>query len=68
MGDRERQKAAKALCADCPVLDPCRELIDQLEAKEGRHWGIWAGETEHERSWRRRRALQVFPDFQDTGA
>jgi WhiB family transcriptional regulator, redox-sensing transcriptional regulator len=42
---REREKRAKSLCADCPVLAQCRE--HSLRAPE--RYGIWGGMTEDER-------------------
>jgi WhiB family transcriptional regulator, redox-sensing transcriptional regulator len=45
-GRRERREAAaRALCATCPVLAPCREW-----ARENREFGFWGGETEEERA------------------
>ena len=42
---------AKAICATCPVLDPCRQHgIDEHE-----RFGIWGGLTERERRHTRRR-------------
>lgn len=40
-----REKAAKAICATCPVLLQCREAA--LAAREP--YGIWGGLSEHER-------------------
>lgn len=53
----QREAAAKAVCARCPVRLECRELVDRLEARISPvFWhGIWAGETKRERKSRRRR-------------
>lgn len=42
---RDRDRAAKALCLDCPVLQRCREHA--LKVREP--YGVWGGMTEHER-------------------
>ena len=42
---RERIAAAKAVCAECPVLAICREKA--LERRE--RFGIWGGMSETER-------------------
>ena len=42
---RVREAAAKAVCAECPVLALCREHA--LAAREP--YGIWGGLSEHER-------------------
>lgn len=42
---RRRATEAKAVCADCPVMDQCRSHA--LAAKEP--YGIWGGLTEEER-------------------
>ncbi len=42
---RERREAlARAVCASCPVLEPCREY-----ARENHEYGFWGGESEDER-------------------
>lgn len=41
---RKREREAKAICADCPVLNECRQYI-----KTHPEYGIWAGMTEEER-------------------
>jgi WhiB family redox-sensing transcriptional regulator len=38
-------RAAKALCRDCPVLQNCR--LHALQVREP--YGVWGGMTEHER-------------------
>lgn len=43
---RDREDAAKAICATCPVLAQCREHA--LSAREP--YGVWGGMTEHERT------------------
>lgn len=44
-GDHDLRKAAKAVCAPCPVRRPClEEALDDVE----RH-GVWGGLTEQER-------------------
>ena len=40
-----REAAAKAVCAGCPVLQMCREAA--LAAREP--YGVWGGLSEHER-------------------
>lgn len=52
-----REALAKAVCASCPVLTRCRQLVDSIEAGVPRehHHGIWAGENPTQRRWRRRR-------------
>jgi WhiB family transcriptional regulator, redox-sensing transcriptional regulator len=40
-----REAAARALCANCPVLAPCRAW-----ARENHEFGFWGGETEEERA------------------
>lgn len=42
---RDRDRAAKALCQACPVLQSCREHA--LQAHEP--YGVWGGMTESER-------------------
>lgn len=40
-----REAAARAMCAGCPVSEPCREM-----ARTSRENGLWGGETEEERA------------------
>ena len=40
-----RELAARRMCADCPVMAPCRAL-----ARAGRENGFWGGESEEERA------------------
>jgi len=42
---RQRDNAAKAVCATCPVLEQCRE--HSLQVREP--YGVWGGLTEDER-------------------
>ena len=42
---RQREAAAKRMCADCPVHLACRRYA--LEARES--YGVWGGLTEDER-------------------
>jgi WhiB family redox-sensing transcriptional regulator len=42
---RRRDRAAKAVCLDCPVLQNCRKHA--LQVREP--YGVWGGMTEHER-------------------
>jgi WhiB family transcriptional regulator, redox-sensing transcriptional regulator len=42
---RRRDRAAKAVCLECPVLQNCREHALQV----GEPYGVWGGLTEHER-------------------
>lgn len=39
-------RAAKAVCAKCPVIEACLEYAMTSQAGE---YGIWGGTTEHER-------------------
>lgn len=41
-----RETAAKALCADCPVIERCREHA--LTVREP--YGVWGGLTESDRA------------------
>ena len=43
---RERDTAAKAVCASCPVLDECRRHA--LAVREP--YGVWGGLTEDDRN------------------
>jgi len=40
-----RETAAKAVCADCPVIEPCR----QHALAEAEPYGVWGGMGEVER-------------------
>ena len=40
-----REESARKVCAECPVLLPCRDL-----ARINRENGFWGGETEEERA------------------
>jgi Transcription factor WhiB len=40
---------AIAMCMRCVCLDACREATFELEQREGRQFGIWAGLTEDQR-------------------
>jgi WhiB family redox-sensing transcriptional regulator len=40
-----REGSARAMCATCPVVEPCRE-----RARAGRENGFWGGESEEERA------------------
>ncbi len=42
---RRRDEAAKAICAQCPVIDQCREYA--LASQEP--FGVWGGLTQEER-------------------
>jgi WhiB family transcriptional regulator, redox-sensing transcriptional regulator len=42
---RSRDRAAKAVCLDCPVLQDCRKHA--LQVREP--YGVWGGMTEYER-------------------
>jgi len=52
----EEAGPAKAICAECPVKDPCLEHAIEHREKNG----VWGGETERERLRivRRRRRLR----------
>jgi WhiB family transcriptional regulator, redox-sensing transcriptional regulator len=57
-GDRgparnKREAAALAICATCPVIQPCRR--HGLNVRE--EHGVWGGLTENDRSAMRRRGL-----------
>ncbi len=39
-----RENKARAICMECPVLQPCRDW-----AREQREYGFWGGESEEER-------------------
>jgi WhiB family redox-sensing transcriptional regulator len=41
-----RENEAKAICASCPVVEPCRQLA--LEVREP--YGVWGGLSEAERN------------------
>lgn len=43
---QRREDAAKAVCATCPVIEPCRQHA--LDAHEP--YGVWGGLTESERA------------------
>jgi len=40
-----RELVARGVCANCPVVMPCRAL-----ARDGRENGFWGGESEEERA------------------
>lgn len=40
-----REDAAKAICATCPVVEPCRDAAVRL----GESFGVWGGTGEVER-------------------
>lgn len=42
---RRKEEAAKAVCATCPVLEPCRRFA----MESGELYGVWGGLTESER-------------------
>lgn len=54
-GFEERERAAKRVCATCPVLAQCREFALQC-AEE---YGVWGGLSENERADVRRRRRQA---------
>ena len=39
-----REAAAKAICASCPVVEPCREF-----GRLHHEYGVWGGENEEKR-------------------
>ena len=43
---KAREKAAKRICAACPVLDACRDYALRVDER----LGIWGGLTECERT------------------
>lgn len=51
---REQVAAAKAICAECPVIEPCLRAALEL----GSTVGVWGGTTEEERA-RLRRVLAL---------
>jgi len=40
----KREKAAKAICSTCPVIQECRQY-----AHTNPEYGVWGGETEEDR-------------------
>jgi len=46
-------QAAKTICADCPVMEPCRTFALLPENPDIE--GLWGGMTESERADRRRK-------------
>lgn len=52
---RRRSDAAKAICAECPVLEACR--AHALAVREP--YGVWGGTTEEERAALLRPAARV---------
>jgi WhiB family redox-sensing transcriptional regulator len=40
-----REAKARAICVNCPVVDPCRDY-----ARDNRELGFWGGESEAERA------------------
>jgi hypothetical protein len=46
---------ARKVCAQCPVLEKCRDFIDGHESRWKGAFGFFAGETPRERNLRRRR-------------
>jgi WhiB family transcriptional regulator, redox-sensing transcriptional regulator len=55
---RHRERAAKAVCATCPVVDPC--LAWALAASEP--YGVWGGQSPEERSRLKSRNRRASPD------
>ncbi|MFI0416752.1 WhiB family transcriptional regulator [Spongiactinospora sp. 9N601] len=49
----EQLKAARRICADCPVHGPCLRFA----VESGQSGGIWAGTTERERRAMREEVL-----------
>ena len=48
-------EAARAVCAGCPVIEDCRAMTDRAErGLSSDVFGVFAGETPHERVRRRR--------------
>ncbi|MGV9734059.1 WhiB family transcriptional regulator [Rhodococcus aetherivorans] len=46
-----RERAAKEICATCPVLAPCRNLAHDTDVP----YGVWGGLSESERRLEKRR-------------
>jgi WhiB family redox-sensing transcriptional regulator len=40
-----REAKARAICVNCPVVEPCRD-----SARDNRELGFWGGESEAERA------------------
>lgn len=54
--DEDNPAVAKAVCATCPVLDPCRDFADRGGTSL---YGTWAGLTRAERLAIRRQRRQL---------
>ena len=54
----EQVRAAKAVCARCPVVAPC---LDHA-LTTGQRAGVWGGKTEEERQSLRRRLARNRPE------
>lgn len=50
-GPRQSTRPAKAICAECPVVDECREYALGVPALQG----VWGGLSENERDRLRKR-------------
>ncbi len=51
---------AKAICAECPVIDPCREHAVRYES-----YGIWGGMSQRQlKAERRRRGISLWDAYQ----
>jgi len=44
-GETSKMQMAKAICATCPVIDPCREYV----IYHAERFGVWAGMSEKDR-------------------
>lgn len=44
-GDNKGVREAKAVCAECPVIDDCRSYM----LANGEKFGVWAGTSENQR-------------------
>lgn len=51
-GQNDYVRAAKSVCAGCPVIDTCLDFAMKTEPIND--WGVWGGTTEGERTRLRR--------------
>lgn len=56
-GEKDKEAAAKAVCAGCELLSACREFA--VEHPNLTEFGVWGGTTERERRLARRRFARM---------